>query len=264
MEGSEGRGRSNKVLALVVVLGVGAGLAASLMKGTDRPQVSPTGGISMPAPKTDAPLPSPEELRADLLERLVAGAREGGPRRLPWYESFAIPCRRGTTACNATIDRLVQDDVPQSLRLAMARELQPRSAAAMDRLLLPLMEDPEGSAAAVEIYRNSGRALVASSAACGCGFGVVPAPLGERVWLFAAAAGAKGLRWEPQQDEQGWTLELARDPEGPTLLLQAVDVPSGSWRILSQEGDVSMPVPSADDACDSVPVAGSDDPRPPR
>ena len=230
--------RSTGMLLVAVILAIGAGALATVLKpqAPPTPSVTATGSLSVPVPVKSAP-PDPAVARERLLEQLIVDARsEPKPERLPAYEALVLPCRRRMPACAPVLERLGDPDVPLTLLEAFASELPRGDIAGFDALMGPLLGSgsPEKRDLAIGLYRQQGRAKVATDTACGCGFGVVPTPLGSEAWLFADSPRG-GLAWEPIPIEGGWRLGVRRDANGPQRLAQRIDV-IGSLRIEAAEG----------------------------
>jgi len=231
------------VLFAAIGLGVAAAVAATVIEPPPAPQVSATGGLSVPVP-ADQPIPDPVVAHEQLLEQLIADARsEPRPSLLPAYEALAIPCRRGQKACEVVLRRLADPGVPIGLIAAFAGELPRRATAQLDSLALPMLrsDDPDQHALALDLYRNAKRAQVGSSTACGCGFGVAPLPLTGEAWIFAESRSGGGLAWSPEAIEGGWRLGIQRDARGPQRLAQRIEA-SGALRVEAQENDASITV----------------------
>ncbi len=235
---SEAPRRSTGMLLVAMGLAIGAGALATVLKpqAPPTPHVTATGSISVPVPGESAPL-DPVVARDRLLEQLIMDARsEPKPERLPAFEALALPCRRGMPACAPVLERMGDPDVPLTLLEAFASELPRVDTAGFDALVRPLLGSgsPEQRDLAIGLYRKRGRAEVATDTACGCGFGVVPTPLGGEAWLFADSPRG-GLAWDPTPIEGGWRLGVRRDADGPQRLAQRIDV-TGGLRIEAAEG----------------------------
>lgn len=236
------------ILFVVIGLAALAATAAKVMSPPSTPRVSPTGGITVPVDVSDS-TPDPVVARDQLIEQLVADARsEPRPSQLPAYEALAIPCRRNRAACTPALERLREPDVPVALVAAFAAEL-PRSATnQLDSLLLPLLRsgDEAKQRIAADGYRAAKRAAMGSSTVCGCGFGVLPTPLTGEAWLVADSPTGGGLRWDPQAADGGYILGLERDAEGPSFLLEKIEV-TGSISLRAQAEGIEVLVKEKSD-----------------
>jgi len=215
--------RSTRLLVLAAAGAVAVGAAAALLKPSGPPDVSP-GNLAVRA--DEVPTIDPAALRRDMLDGLVRDAAVRDPARLPALTTFTALFVKGD---DAVLDRLLRDDVPPALALAFAERLPrgtPRAAAAVDRLLGPLLLaiPQDDRSAAVAVLRGRGRLPTESVARCRCIFGVHDGPAG-RTAVAMGVTPAVRLRWNPSVGPDGLVLHVEEDPEGSHVLSTPLDAP---------------------------------------
>lgn len=212
------RGRSAAVYVVAALIAIGIGASAALL----RP--APTSGTSMKV-RMDPERVDPAVLREQLLETLIADARAA--ERVERLRSLdvAVMLVEGGEEHRWAQQRLLEDDVPRALALAVAHKLSRRgegpdqAAALLERFLA------EGSPDAVAVASKRDEVQVERDVVSRSSFAVY------RGWVLAWG---EGVGWSPRSEDGTLTLDLRRQEGGARALAVPRD---GAALVQAREGE---------------------------
>jgi hypothetical protein len=258
---SVGRSRSLLALGLAALVGIGVGLAGTLLRTAFSPAASPE--VIVVQGEAQDPQAVLERIRRGLLERLVLrSAQTDRPEQLSDFTDILQLFKRQPQRSGEILERLTAGDVPPALRLAFAKRVPSRPtgqrALSYRRLVFPLLSDPDPTVrlAAVNALAAAGQVLSKPSPACRCRFGHYPGEQtdDETTLLAWTLDEDSALSWSPTKlplSPGGWDLRLQRpgpgEPGGKVLFQQLQTGPEPG-QIIAANG-LSGPrlvVPSAD------------------